>query len=148
VITRDVVLFSLGHMYANGLGVPQDYTLALRCFHKAARQGNSAAQNTLGLMYRNGIGTPQDYALAIHWYRRAAEQRLADAQNHLGFMYYKGLGVPQDYMRAYAWFNLAAAQGHQKARKSRQIAVGKLTPERVAEGQKLSRKLWNRLNKR
>ncbi len=147
MITRAVVLYSLGHMYANGLGVPQDYKLARHWFHKAARLGNSAAQHTLGVMYHNGRGTLQDYALATHWYRQAAEQGHADAQNNLGYMYGNGYGTPQDHIRAYAWFNLAAAQGHEKAIKSRKIVLGKMTPVQVTKAQKLSRELWGRLNK-
>ncbi|WP_236376310.1 tetratricopeptide repeat protein [Mesorhizobium muleiense] len=29
--------FNLGHMYATGLGVPQDYVEAMKCFRLAAR---------------------------------------------------------------------------------------------------------------
>ena len=41
---------SLGRMYANGEGVPQNGAEAVRWFRLAAEQGNSDAQNGLGVM--------------------------------------------------------------------------------------------------
>ena len=43
--------FILGSMYDIGLGVPQDYTEALKWFRMAAEQGNTKAQSKLGAMY-------------------------------------------------------------------------------------------------
>ena len=37
--------YNLGVMYANGHGVPQDYTEAVKWYRLAAEQGNSGAQN-------------------------------------------------------------------------------------------------------
>jgi hypothetical protein len=42
---------SLGFMYENGRGVPQDYATAMSWYRKAADHNWSAAQNNLGLMY-------------------------------------------------------------------------------------------------
>jgi len=44
----------LGFMYANGLGVPQDYTEALKWYRKAVAQGYALGQNNLGVMYAEG----------------------------------------------------------------------------------------------
>ncbi len=54
--------YSLGNMYANGDGVPQDYAEATKWWRKAASQGIAAAQFSLGFMYYNGRGVSQDYA--------------------------------------------------------------------------------------
>lgn len=62
----------LGLMYDKGIGVPQDYTEAIRWYRKGAEQGVAPAQFRLGGMYDNGKGVPQDYAQAIRWYRKAA----------------------------------------------------------------------------
>ena len=62
-------------MYDNGVGVPQDYTEALKWYLHAARQGDADAQYNLGVMYRNGKGVPQDNAAALKWYRRAQASR-------------------------------------------------------------------------
>ena len=53
---------TLGVMYENGQGVPQDYAQAVAWYRKAADQGLAVAQVNLGVMYKNGHGVPQDYA--------------------------------------------------------------------------------------
>ncbi len=102
---------NLGACYANGTGVPQDYTEAVRWYRLAADQGLAAAQNALGACYSNAKGVPQNYAEAVRWYRLAADQRFAGAQYSLGLCYENGTGVPQDYSEAVRWYRLAADQG-------------------------------------
>ena len=102
---------NLGACYANGTGVPQDYTEAVRWYRLAADQGLAEAQSSLGTCYVNGTGVPQDYSEAVRWYRLAADQGLAEAQSVLGACYVNGTGVPQDYSEAVRWCRLAADQG-------------------------------------
>ena len=116
-----------------------DYAEAYTQFRAAAEQGLATAQYNLGQMYNLGLGVPQDYAEAVKWYRAAAEQGQADAQNNLGRMYATGEGVPQDYVQAYKWFSLGAAQGDSGSKTNRDIVIDLMTPEQIAEGQKLSR---------
>ena len=59
--------YSLGLMYDNGLGVPQDNAAAVSWYRNAADQGNAGAQNNLGVMYGNGQGVLQDYVQAHKW---------------------------------------------------------------------------------
>jgi hypothetical protein len=54
----------LGHMFAHGEGVPQNYMVAAGWFRCASQQGFPAAQYMLGLMYDKGQGVPQDYVIA------------------------------------------------------------------------------------
>jgi uncharacterized protein len=54
------------------VGVPQNYTEAVKWYRKAAEQGNADAQSNLGLMYYNGYGVPQDYVQAHTWFNLAA----------------------------------------------------------------------------
>ena len=129
----------LGAIYHDGLGVPQDYAEAARWFRLAADQGHATAQFNLGLMYNNGQGVPQDYAEAVRWYRLAADQDIASAQSNLGFMYNNGQGVPQDYVRAHMWWNLSAAQGNEKGLVNRDLIAQRMTPEQIAEAQRLAR---------
>src|SRR5712691_9169363 len=49
---------SLGYMYSQGLGVPQDYAQALQWYRQAADQGVANAQYALGRMYHMGQGIP------------------------------------------------------------------------------------------
>ena len=104
--------YTLGVMYANGRGMPQDDAEAVRCYRLAADQGHAGAQYNLGVTYRDGgTGVPQDYAEAVRWYRLAADQGETLAQFNLGVMYDAGWGVPQDDAEAVRWYRLAADQG-------------------------------------
>lgn len=123
-----------------------DYATALRLLHPLANGGNRDAQYRLGIMYGTGQGVPQDYVDARKWYRMAADQGNADAQNNLGIMYVKGEGVPQDYVEAHRWFNLAASrypaaetEKRNTSVKNRDLAAAMMTPQQIAEAQKLAR---------
>ena len=52
---------SLGELYQNGQGVPQDYVKAREWYELAADMGDANAMVDLGLLYFNGLGVPQDY---------------------------------------------------------------------------------------
>jgi len=94
-------------------------------------------------MYDQGQGVPQDYAEAVKWYRLSAEQGFASARHNLGGMYGRGEGVPQDHVLAHMLFDLAAsrleAEERDMAIKNRDIVASKMTPEQIAEAQKLAR---------
>lgn len=87
---------SLGVLYQNGSGVPQDFAEARRLYEVAAAAGHARAQNNLGLLYVRGNGVVQDYARAAALFQAAAEQGLAVAMGNLATMYENGFGVPLD----------------------------------------------------
>ena len=136
----------LGFMYEQGKGVPQDYSEAAKWYRLAAEQGNAPAQLGLGTLYYNGRGVPQDDAEAVKWYRLAAEQGDAEAHNNLGVMYANGKGVPQDIVQAYKWFSIGASKSAAsdqpkdriEAAQNRDLAASQMTPEQIADGQKLA----------
>jgi TPR repeat protein len=117
----------------------KDYATALAKWRTAAQQGSASAQFSIGLMYDEGQGVAQDYKEAVRWYKLAAAQGNAKAQFNLGISYGKGEGVAQDYLRAHMWLNLAAIGGDADAVKSRDITARKMTPQQIAEAQKLAR---------
>ena len=117
----------------------QDFATAFKLWRPLAAQGSTSAQYNVGLMYDKGEGVPQDYAEAVRWYKLAAAQGLADAQYNLGNMYRLGLGIPQDHVRAHLWLNLAATKGDSDAVKNRDITAKKMTPQQIAEAQKMAR---------
>ena len=87
-----------------------------------------------------------DYATAFRLMKPLAEKGNAGAQWFLGSMYAKGQGVPQDYVLAHKWFNLAASRHPASKVESREGAVNnrdkvasKMTPEQIAEAQRLAR---------
>jgi hypothetical protein len=134
---------NLGFMYEKGRGVPQDEAEAVKWYRLAAEQGYANAQSNLGFMYEKGRGVPQDDGEAVKWYRLAAEQGLARAQYNLGVMYGGGKGVPQDNVQAYMWFDLSARylEGVERDRtvQIRDIIASKMTPDQIAEAQRLAR---------
>ena len=71
---------SLGLMYAEGEGVPQDHDEAVRWFRLGADRGDAGAQNSLGGMYANGQSVAQDDVEALRWYRLSADQGHATAR--------------------------------------------------------------------
>ncbi len=75
---------SLGLMYIEEKGVPQDYTQAAFWVGKAAEQSVVPSQSLLGYLYGKGLGVPQDHTQAVAWYRKAADQGYAEAQSATG----------------------------------------------------------------
>jgi uncharacterized protein len=141
----------VGYVYYHGRGVKQDDVEALKWFRLAAEQGDASAQLHLGNMYAQGQGVPQDQAKAGKWYRLAAEQGFAQAQYNLGLWYATGEGGEADNVSAHMWFNLAAARfpstdmrNRSLAVRNRDVVAGRLTPEQLADAQRLARQWQSR----
>ena len=98
-------------MYANGIGVPQDYAEAARLCQLAADHGLAEVQFNPGSMYDKSTEVPQDHAEAARLFALAADQGDAKAQCNLGVMYANSRGVPQDDAEAVRLHQLAADQG-------------------------------------
>ncbi len=107
--------FSLGHMYENGQGVPQNDEDAVYWYKKSAEQGYIDAQFNLALMYESGNGVQQNCKEAAKWYRKAAKCGDLDSLVNLGSMYYNGDGYPKNYKRAFSLFSEAAEKGDSTA---------------------------------
>jgi TPR repeat protein len=116
-----------------------DYAEAFRLCRPLAEQGNPSAQTTLGLHVHAGPSRTSDDVEAAKWYRKAAEQGDTGIQGVLGEMYEEGRVVPQDYVLAYMWFNLAARDGNKNYRSERDDLAAKMTPDQIAEAQRLAR---------
>jgi len=136
----------LGLMYFDGEGVPKDATEGTKWVLRAAEQGHEGAQWYAGGSYMRGRGVPEDPVEAAKWYRRSADQGYAIGQAELATCYLMGLGVPRDNVQAYMWFQLAstrfsASEQHrvQIAIDNRDYAAASMTPEQIAEAQRLAR---------
>jgi len=140
-----IAQYNLGIMYQNGEGVPEDDTEAVKWYRLVADKGYVIAQNNLGVMYQKGEGVLKNPAEAVKWYRLAADQGYVIAQNNLGVMYYRGQGVPVNYVTAYAWWNIASASGNESASGNRAIVEEQMTSAQIAEAQKLSTKIFDRI---
>ena len=102
-----------------------------------------------------GFSVPQEFAEALKWYRKAADQGWARAQSLLGSMYIEGKGVPQDYVLAHKWLNLANAKNRSMTDRMRDmtaqlrdIVASEMTPEQIAEAQRLAREWMAGLEER
>jgi len=54
-------------------------------------------------------------------------------------MYGNGNGVLQDYVKAHMLWNVASVNRSQEAKSNRDIVEKRMTPEQIAEAQKLAR---------
>ena len=70
--------YNLFLQYADGDGVPQDYSEAVKWTRKAAEQGYANAQYSLGEAYRDGLGVQQDLVNSYKWIL------IANASGHEG----------------------------------------------------------------
>jgi TPR repeat protein len=95
----------------------------------------------LAVMYQFGQGVPVNYKQSIYWFMMAAEQGHTSSQHSLGVIYAEGRGVPRDLLQAYVWSSLAASQGHEGGQTNRDVLERAMTPEQVAEAQRLAREL-------
>lgn len=129
----------LGTMYQNGLGVGQNYAKALDFLSRAALRGDIDAMTSLGLMYSEGEGLERNFSKALEYLKPAANAGNWSAQYTLGAMYADGRGVPQDYVEAHKWFNILAAVGFEQVIETRNRLAKKMTPEQIAEAQRLAR---------
>ncbi len=129
---------NLGSCYENGHGVTNDYREAVKWYRKAAEQGMALAQNNLGSCFANSEGVTKDDAEAFKWFLRAAEQGYAFAQYNVSAAYHFGNGVPRNYIEAYKWESLAAAQGVETAKKYLSIDEIQMTPDQIADAQRLA----------
>jgi TPR repeat protein len=107
---KDAML-KVGSTYSHGIGVPQDYEMALRCYRRSAELGNVEALYNIATYYAVGRGVPADRAQALVWYHRAAAQGYAPAMNSLGVIYSSKFQGTPDYCEALKWFKKSAENG-------------------------------------
>ena len=138
--------YALAIMYDMGEGVPQNSEKALKYYRLAAEQGYADAQNNLGVMYDQGEGVSVNYNEAMKWYLLAAEQGNQDAPNNIGVMHMIGLGVPRDFFKAHKWFSIAGAKDFE-ARSNKKFIERRLTPEQIAESERLAREWHEKMDK-
>ena len=115
----------------------------IKWIEKVAEMGDAEAQYEAGSrLWDNHAWFDPRSEKAVEWWRKAAEQGHAKAQFRLGSCYAKGQGVSANDVEAYMWFDLVAQSDGKRriAAKEECDRIGsKMTPEQIAEAQKLSR---------
>jgi tetratricopeptide (TPR) repeat protein len=77
-------MYSMGYLYAGGLGVKPDYRLAQTWYQKSADHGKIFALYNIGLLYLGGgAGVPRDCATARQWFEKAAAKGVSLARDWL-----------------------------------------------------------------
>jgi TPR repeat protein len=127
----------LGQMYVYGWGVSRDYVKGAQLLLPAAEGGVAEAQYELGKLWVDGRGLPQSDAEMVKWHTRSANQGFHKALNAMGEMHAWGYGVKIDYVRSYMWYTLAIRAGDKDQAHARDYVAGKMTPEQIAEAERL-----------
>ena len=103
---------NVGYMYEEGLGVPQNYLLAMNWYRQAADGGLSEAQHNMGMLYHHGYGVAENLGEAFRWFKMAADQDLAESEYMLGLAYENGEGTELNYAEAKRLFLSAARKNY------------------------------------
>jgi len=109
-----IAIRSMGNYYSEGqFGLPQNYAMALKLYHRAGELGYANSYYNIGYAYRNGEGVERDEKKARHYYELAAIKGDPYARNTLGVMEGKAGNVD----RALKHFLIAVKDGHDKSLK-------------------------------
>ena len=106
---------NVGYMYEEGLGVPQNYLLAMNWYRQAADNELAQAQHNMGMLYHHGYGVAQNLGEAFRWFKMAADQELAESEYMLGLAYEKGEGTTLNYSEARRLFLSSARKNYTPA---------------------------------
>tara|TARA_B100000586_G_scaffold57964_1_gene39721 strand:+ start:69 stop:767 length:699 start_codon:yes stop_codon:yes gene_type:complete len=130
--------FTLAGIYMNPKkfekhGVKRDYKESAKWYHLAAEQGDDIAQFTIGLMYKKGQGVTKNLVIAYMWLSTA------EFSNKNSVLVFQKMGaVKNKNISEKDLMNYLKIM-----RKQKKETVGKLerkmTPEQIAEAQKLAR---------
>ena len=133
--------YTMGLRFADGYGAPQDYTVAMKWFEKAAESGNPEAQLKLVFGYIQGIGLPRDEHQAVMWLKHAANNGNTWAQRALSNLYLTGDGAPKDYVRAYTWAKIASESDGNRTEGGR-VFTSHMSQMQIAEAERRI-SIWN-----
>lgn len=146
--------YNLAIFYYNAKTMPNHEELAFKWETLAAQHGYAPSQFDIGLAYAIGKKVPRDHAMAFEWYYKAAMQGYSEAQELVSQAYEDGRGVQLDLVQAYKWLKVAIDKGKLSfnpiwgdlehydwdtapMREHLGRLAGKMTPEQIAEGQRL-----------
>ncbi len=125
---------SAHHLYFLQATTQTDNPAGISQRFKRAQEGDAASQLIVGMRYLE----LQNYDQALHWFEKSAVQGNVEAQMYLGDAYARGRGVTIDFVKAHMWLSLAAATGGYEAKNRFQYLLSKMTPEQIAEAQRVS----------
>ncbi len=113
--------------------------------------GKAAALFNIAVMYSQTQVVPKNEAKSLWWLHKAGSEGSTVSQRKLGGLYANGKAVQKDWVRAYAWFDLAALtkdHPNQEDRRMRDEIQKQMTPQQLAQAQKLSADLFETISKK
>lgn len=118
----DRMLYTLGVLYAEGVGGEVDTKRAIYLLEGAAAHGVGEAYKYLADAYIEGRIVEKDVERAMRYYRSAAEHGMSNAFELIGDLYLEGRLVERDVAKAIYYYDLAANEGDGEAlRKSDEL---------------------------
>ncbi len=133
-----LVLYKLGQIYEEGLGVDKDPKKSFYYYSKSAKQNYLRAQYKMGVFYLQGNAIATNTEIAISWLARAALRGSAPAQFILGTIYEYGINKPgengyikRNTYQAKALYSISSYfnVGEAKYRLAQLYANGTLNPD-------------------
>jgi TPR repeat protein len=106
---------TLGVMYANGNGVPQDLKQGATLLKKACDLGDENGCANLGALYLDGAGVPANPQHAWQLLNGPCQKGISWACGRLGSMYETGYGVRRDLVAATQLYGTACVGGDEVA---------------------------------
>lgn len=111
------MLYTLGRLYAEGVGCEASARRAISALERAAAHGVSMAYKYLGDLYLEGQLVDRDIMRALECYRSAADLGMGCAYEIMGDILYDGRLLRCDIRAAIELYELAAAEGESSAEK-------------------------------
>lgn len=130
----------MGLRYQQGRGLAMDNVAAIGWFSMAAQHELAAGMVNLGNCYETGNGCLPDADRAGANYAAAAKQSHPVAQFMLGSLFERGVGTTANPVFAYVNYTAAATAGYKEAEAKRDAVKATLTPEQLAEAEKIIQK--------
>jgi len=72
--------YMMGLLYSIGVGIPQDYCVALKYFKLAAEQNVALAIYQIGVLFAEGLCVPEDESIALKYFKMAEELGVTEAR--------------------------------------------------------------------
>lgn len=102
----------MAHCYADGAGVEQDYSRALKLYEQAIAHEDYASCAYLGLLYEAGNGVKKDINIAIALYKQAVDYHIGIGCLCLAYCYEEGIGTDKNVKCAIDLLNLGKLYGN------------------------------------
>lgn len=109
--------YTLGHLYAAGLGAPRNAGTAFRWYLWAAKRGDRFAQRQVANAYLNGDGVRRNAAEAAYWFRIGiAPWQLAVMNDSLSRTYARGHLAPVNQSKSAYYLQQSVTELRELAR--------------------------------